>query len=79
MKTFLLTLGALLAAVVFSASAQSADNFPSKPINMVVPFAAGGPTDNVARSLAGSLKSNNNFLNGLSCSRKQALCSSNIT
>ena len=56
MKIFSLTIGALLSAVAFSASAQSADNFPSKPINMVVPFAAGGPTDNVARSLAEAMR-----------------------
>jgi tripartite-type tricarboxylate transporter receptor subunit TctC len=32
-----------------------ADEFPSKPITMIVPFAAGGPTDTVARLVAQSM------------------------
>ena len=42
-----------LAAIAFSAAvgvAQAA--YPEKPITMIVPFAAGGPTDTVARSVA---------------------------
>jgi tripartite-type tricarboxylate transporter receptor subunit TctC len=33
-----------------------ADNFPSRPITMVVPFAAGGPLDTTARILAGRMQ-----------------------
>ncbi|MDV7398035.1 hypothetical protein RZS08_41925, partial [Arthrospira platensis SPKY1] len=40
---------ALAATMAVGAYAQ---NFPSKPITFIVPFAAGGPTDTVARQLA---------------------------
>ena len=42
-------------AVALVAGAASA-NYPDKPITIVVPFAAGGPTDKVARDLAESLR-----------------------
>lgn len=48
--TAILGLGALLV------SAASHAAFPDRPINMVVPFSAGGPTDNVARSLAEAMR-----------------------
>ncbi|MGB8856066.1 MAG: tripartite tricarboxylate transporter substrate binding protein BugD [Burkholderiales bacterium] len=40
---------------LLGAAAVQADEFPSKPITMIVPFAAGGPTDTVARLLAQSM------------------------
>ncbi|HEX4829436.1 MAG TPA: tripartite tricarboxylate transporter substrate-binding protein, partial [Xanthobacteraceae bacterium] len=43
----------LLAACVASlAAAQTTADFPSRPVKLLVPFAAGGPTDVVARILA---------------------------
>jgi tripartite-type tricarboxylate transporter receptor subunit TctC len=48
-KTLGLVAAALLAAGASSASAQA---FPTKPVSLVVPFTAGGPTDTVGRSLA---------------------------
>jgi tripartite-type tricarboxylate transporter receptor subunit TctC len=43
---------ALLAAVVFALPAQAQDNFPSKPIHIIVGFAAGGGNDIIVRVLA---------------------------
>ncbi len=50
------TLSAIMAAgSILTAGAALAD-YPERSVNMVVPFAAGGPTDSVARSLAEAMR-----------------------
>ena len=49
---------ALAAANVLTCSAWAADAWPSRAITLVVPFAAGGGVDNVARSLAAQMSQN---------------------
>ncbi len=53
MHTLLRTLaaGALTAGLALT-SAASAQDYPTKPVTVVVPFSAGGPTDTVSRLIA---------------------------
>jgi tripartite-type tricarboxylate transporter receptor subunit TctC len=46
---------ALTAFAIAAANAQSAGDFPNAPVKILVPFAAGGPTDVVARILGEQL------------------------
>lgn len=48
-------LGVALALVLAGVAAWADEVFPSRPMRLVVPFAAGGGVDNVARILAGQL------------------------
>ena len=60
---------ALAGIVGIAGFARAANEWPSRPITMVVPFAAGGPTDVVGASLpSGSAK----FSNSKSWSRTLA-------
>jgi tripartite-type tricarboxylate transporter receptor subunit TctC len=49
--------GSLVAAIalLFLGSGASAENFPSKPVHILVPYAAGGAVDVLARTLGQSL------------------------
>jgi len=57
MKLNKLWLALSVAAIASGATAAFAQDFPDgKPITLVVPFSAGGPTDRVARDLAEALR-----------------------
>ena len=51
MRYFLL----LCALLSFGALSAAADDYPSRPIRLIVPFAAGGAVDTVARVLTNPL------------------------
>src|ERR1051325_2658717 len=46
----------LLALAAVSNTGAAAENFPSRPITVIVPFPAGGPTDTTARIVAESIR-----------------------
>ena len=46
---------AVAAAAFVATGAQAADNYPTRPIQLIVPFAAGGPTDIVGRIMGAKM------------------------
>ena len=56
-----------LTAIAAAVAGAHAQDFPgSKPITIVVPFSAGGPTDRVARDGSGNRREGEQFLHDLS-------------
>ncbi|MES1149243.1 MAG: tripartite tricarboxylate transporter substrate-binding protein, partial [Bradyrhizobium guangdongense] len=46
---------AIAAAMLLTSAAAQVQNFPSKPVHILVPYAAGGAVDVLARTLAAAL------------------------
>ncbi len=57
-KRSLLASAAAVATVALSTHGAQAQAFPNKPITMIVPFAAGGPTDIIARIVGEGMSKN---------------------
>jgi tripartite-type tricarboxylate transporter receptor subunit TctC len=54
-QTALVAIAAAFIAVFADSSVRGADDYPSRPIQMIIPFAAGGPTDIVGRIMGAKM------------------------
>src|SRR5437868_5283945 len=54
-RSFNATLASLSGAALFGSHAARAQNWPARPVTIVMPFAAGGGTDSLARAIAAEL------------------------
>jgi tripartite-type tricarboxylate transporter receptor subunit TctC len=52
MQRYVQKMLALVALATLGAGGASAQNYPTKPVSLYIPFAAGGPTDTLGRNLA---------------------------
>ena len=50
------TIAIAFAAVLVTLENAAAQNYPSRPITLIAPFPAGGPTDTLARIMADRMK-----------------------
>ena len=55
MRTLALLVAAALAAITIASSGARAQDWPQKPVRIVVPFPAGGSTDRMTRLVAEEL------------------------
>ena len=54
-RVVVVSLGLVLIVALVCAGARAQDSYPSKPVRIMVSFAAGGPTDQVARIMSAKL------------------------
>jgi tripartite-type tricarboxylate transporter receptor subunit TctC len=45
----------VLTATLASTAVRARDDYPSRPVQMIIPFAAGGPTDIVGRVMGAKM------------------------
>lgn len=55
MKTISMLVAGIIAGTAFTAAAAVAQDYPTQPVTIVVPFSAGGPTDTVTRLVAAAM------------------------
>ena len=55
----------LLAVVLFVSAAWGKDGYPTKPINFLIPFGAGGSADLMGRALANGAENFEKSLEGI--------------